>query len=296
MNRKIHDPEEDRLVWRERMLELSTVYLGVPGGFADREEADEEARRLAGERAAYEAGRVPSFEEEAMSRWRQFGTGNSLPFIGRERELTAIRETFATSGGPVILYGIGGIGKTAIAAEYARRYGETYEQVLTLTCQDSLEELFCDDSLLPVRGMRYRRDKYRSRSRYFNRKMQEIHRICAVRRTLMIIDDWSQQDARRQRIICSLPCDLLITTRFHPSLWQSGSGIEVGAFESREEWDAFCRALGAEGNRQDLEHLRHQTGGHTLSIIFAARSGIDFLSDGGGGRKAVQGDAGTEEL
>jgi len=66
--------------------------------------------------------------------------GSEIPFrnptfIGRTAELKALRDRL-TSGGPAVirqppsaLYGLGGVGKTELAAEYAHRYSGDYEVV-----------------------------------------------------------------------------------------------------------------------------------------------------------------------
>jgi tetratricopeptide (TPR) repeat protein len=66
--------------------------------------------------------------------------GSEIPFrnphfTGRESELQALRDQLQAGGSAVIrqppsaLYGLGGVGKTQIATEYAHRYAEEYEVV-----------------------------------------------------------------------------------------------------------------------------------------------------------------------
>jgi hypothetical protein len=82
-----------------------------------------------------------SFSRPADKRLRHtYIWGSEIPFrnphfTGREAELRMLREQLQGSGSAVIrqppsaLYGLGGVGKTQIAAEYAHRYTEDYELV-----------------------------------------------------------------------------------------------------------------------------------------------------------------------
>ncbi|MCD8222302.1 MAG: ATP-binding protein [Clostridiales bacterium] len=45
-------------------------------------------------------------------------------FVGREAILNRIEKELADRRGPVILYGMGGMGKSSIAREYVRRKGK----------------------------------------------------------------------------------------------------------------------------------------------------------------------------
>jgi hypothetical protein len=85
-------------------------------------------------------GRLRPLEvPEAKSNYRTYLT--NLPprnpcFTGREAYLTTIRRTLAQTG-TVALGGIGGIGKTETAAEYAYRNRREYQAVLWASAMDA---------------------------------------------------------------------------------------------------------------------------------------------------------------
>ncbi len=60
-------------------------------------------------------------------------------FTGRERELAALDAAFAGDGATAAIYGMGGIGKSALAREYARRSRERYALVWWLRAQTEPE-------------------------------------------------------------------------------------------------------------------------------------------------------------
>ena len=91
-------------------------------------------------------------------------------FVGRERYLTRIEEILAEKSGPAVLYGIGGIGKTAIARAYVRRHQEEYDSVLFLSCDIGFSPLLCDDIRVAVSNLHYSKDKYGSKKQYFKEK------------------------------------------------------------------------------------------------------------------------------
>ena len=67
-------------------------------------------------------------------------------FVARERELAEMRKILRSDGSrrAVVLHGLGGIGKTQLAIEYAKQYKEDYSAVfwLNIKDQDALKQSF----------------------------------------------------------------------------------------------------------------------------------------------------------
>ncbi len=85
-------------------------------------------------------GASTSDYEKSSSKSSEFSLGGSLErarnhqFVGRQKTLSLLHEMLTGSTnrkGPniVVLYGIGGVGKTEIAVEYAYRSRKTYQSV-----------------------------------------------------------------------------------------------------------------------------------------------------------------------
>ncbi|MBQ9061833.1 MAG: ATP-binding protein [Eubacterium sp.] len=263
--------DREVLDWKERMYRLRVLYMGMPGGYRDEEEAEQAACALQEERKILAEQMQPGFSEPVPDEWKQFYERSREPFIGRAAELAAIREAFRSGKGPVILYGLGGIGKTSLAKEYVRIHKNEYDRVIALTYPGSLEQLLGDDYLLPVKGFRYERTKYKTRSRYIRGKLQEIARIFRHENTLLVIDDWNRQEADRQAELFELPCDLLITTRLHEKVWKGGTCILTDAFQTQDEWKQFYNVYGNGIPEPEAEQHRIRMNGHTLRMIMCFR-------------------------
>ena len=65
----------------------------------------------------------------------QVGVPGAGLFVGRERELTALKCALEQSTGVVVhaVHGLGGIGKTSLVARYVEIHGAQYSQVVWIT-------------------------------------------------------------------------------------------------------------------------------------------------------------------
>lgn len=109
-----HDMERELLEWKKGMLELRRKYRDTPPGFQDDRTEQAYLDKFSEEQEAYRKKREHYLEA--------FWESKEEPFAGREPYLKRIWEIFRLEKGPAVLYGIGGIGKTAIARAYALRF------------------------------------------------------------------------------------------------------------------------------------------------------------------------------
>ena len=136
------DLEEDRqqLTYERRMLELQRKYSMTPPGQGV--DFDAQEGLLAERERVLEQHRT----QDAL-----FSSSYDIPlslFVGREHELRDIRGLLMSGKRVVVVSGIGGIGKSALAKEYARRNGAEYDAVLIIPASPSLSQCFAHDTHL----------------------------------------------------------------------------------------------------------------------------------------------------
>lgn len=260
------DMEWELLEWKKRMFELRKKYTDTPPGFRDSRE--EVVCRTELFRAQEEYRKKREHRLEAC--WEPQGA----LFAGREEQMEQIAEIFRCAKGPAVLYGIGGIGKTAIARAYALRHREEYDTVLFLSCSGDFQMLFGDDVRVPVSNLHYSQDKYGKKGRYVREKLKVLAEIGKKQRLLLILDDCNMEKDRYMKRVFALPCHILVTTRRNPAVWGGCSAIPVGKLGQRE-WQEFVRVYrsGEPGTEEweELSRYWEQVGGHTLLMMLKLR-------------------------
>lgn len=137
-------------------------------------------------------------------------------FCGREKELEQIKEIFDSGERILFLQGIGGIGKTQIAKQYAKRNRKDYDTIIYATYNSTIVELvssqvsFKIDPYFPRRVMDDGTQE--SDISFFNRKLDLIRNI-TNERTLIIIDNFDVMDDEHFSELLDAKYKLLITTR-----------------------------------------------------------------------------------
>lgn len=298
--RRIEQMESELLSWQERQFTLREKYSGTPAGFTDSSAQRHAALALEEARKEYERRKRHTFVTS-------YEPGEE-PFAGRRTYLKRIGEAVERKKGPVILYGIGGIGKTALARAYVRtvqQSGHPFDTVLFLSYNGSMEALICDDNQLSISNLYYSKDKYGSKSGYFREKMKVLRKLAEAVRLLLIIDDCNIEKDRRMGEVFSLPCQIIVTTRVDPQVWQRElcfeaeedqkpallTGILVRELETEGEWEEFFQLYQehsfSEEEKEGLLRYRERVRGHTLFMMFKLR-GIDAGESGSLAEKEVE--------
>ena len=137
-------------------------------------------------------------------------------FCGREKELEQIKETFESGERILFLQGIGGIGKTEIAKQYAKRNKTNYDIVIYATYNHTVVELVSSQASFKIDPQFPRHTMsdgtQESDISYFLRKLELIREITNDR-TLIIIDNFDVMDDEYFHELINANYKLLITTR-----------------------------------------------------------------------------------
>lgn len=190
-----------------------------------------------------------SFSQPTSRRQRHtYIWGSEIPFrnphfTGRETEIRTLREQLVASGSAVIrqppsaLYGLGGVGKTQIATEYAHRYAEEYEAVWWVRSdqEDSIQ------ASLVALGTRLRLPDVSpgDRDRSLRLVIDALQAGDPYSRWLIIFDDVTQPNKLRRYI--PQGGHVIVTSRINE--WRqvlNTDGIEVREF-ARAETLKFLR-------------------------------------------------------
>ncbi len=132
---------------------------------------------------------------------------DSAHFIGRNEEMEKIAEILSTNQ-LVFLSGIGGIGKTELAKQYANQYRDQYDTVTFSVFEKNIETLVCNEILIH----KISQDEEESDTAYFERKIEILKQI-ATPRDLVIIDNFDVDSDEKLEILFRCPCKFIITTR-----------------------------------------------------------------------------------
>ncbi|MEV4350739.1 FxSxx-COOH system tetratricopeptide repeat protein [Actinoplanes sp. NPDC049596] len=187
-------------------------------------------------------------------------------FTGREAVLRELREQLR-SGSAVVLFGtqavalqgMGGVGKTQLALEYAYRYRTAYDAVAWLRAdsEESLESSLHDlGEQLDLRSEQYGAD-------YARAVVQEIGRD--KRRWLLIFDNADEPEVIRSYLPHG-PGHVLITSR-NLSWGEQTQPIQVDVFTREESIDHLVQRVGSL-SREDAALVAEQLA--DLPIVVAA--------------------------
>ena len=132
-------------------------------------------------------------------------------FCGREEILNDIKTKFDNGEHVIFLQGIGGIGKTEIAKQYAKRNREDFDIIIYATYNDSIVSLVNSDATFKIEPLFQKFDQEDDIS-FFNRKLALLNKI-TDERTLVIIDNFDTKEDEHFIDILKTNFKLIVTTR-----------------------------------------------------------------------------------
>ena len=193
-------------------------------------------------------------------------------FIGREEELAAMRRLLHLPNNKLFLTGMGGIGKSELARQYATRFRDDYQRVLWVSAAGNLVHTVADDFLLPVRGFKRLDYPDDSEETYFRRKCNLLREL-AGRETLLVVDNFDCEEDAGLWEFLEGAYSVIFTTRIkrknhrlqEMQILPLTSAAELhGLFQMQYE-----RGMAPE-EAVALDKLIALLGGHTLSLRLCA--------------------------
>ena len=198
-------------------------------------------------------------------------------FAGREDLLEEIHRQFSSGERILFLEGIGGIGKSELAKQYALSHTDTYQQIIFVTYVDSLQDLVCDSSQIEIDPLE-RKDE-ETDAEFFRRKMQ-VFRTLVDEHTLLIVDNFDVDDDPDLKLFLEGSHRVLFTTRnAHPGY----AKVSVEAIpDPKVLFYVFETHYGMPVEEEDrpwLEQLFQKVEYHTYTIeLLAKQMEASFLT------------------
>ncbi|MEU5909639.1 FxSxx-COOH system tetratricopeptide repeat protein [Micromonospora sp. NPDC047527] len=162
----------------------------------------------------------------AISNVRQHGT----PFVGRAAQLEALRDRLTTSpdSATQVVHGLGGVGKTQLAAEYALRFGRDYDLVwwVPADSEDRIRGGLADLGQAMGLGTGGGADAAR-------RVLDALRRGGPDRRWLIILDNADKPTRATRALLPQGPGHVLLTTR-DQSWGEYATATELTVFDRAE--------------------------------------------------------------
>lgn len=221
--------------------------------------------------------------------------GDILPakdFLGRETKKQELTEKLRTSD-LVFLSGVGGIGKSELAAQYARDQAKAGKTVVRMfyhpgepKAEDPVEAsglrklllnlTILDDpafaGLPPEEGA--------ARMQYYQGKLQRLKQLCNPN-ILLVIDNFDVENDDGLKELQELGAQVILTTRqdFRPHFAQ----VDIEALKEEDAYRLFLRhaSLGKGDREEEARELIRQVEGHTTAVILlAAQKEADGFTTG----------------
>ena len=246
---------DQMLKWEQDMHALRKKYKGTPVGYqSELQEAEAEDSLKTLEERIAETKKLkilnPPISQDQM-------------FAGRKKELRQIGEILQKEQ-CVLLYGIGGIGKSSLARFYGYEKQKQGTKVLFLTCQRNILEMVVSDAQLAISDLTYNARQYRSKRAYFRAKIQALTEIAKKEELLLIVDNFNLEKDRYLKELLEVPCEFIFTSRVVPEFFNERSRILVQGI-AEDEWEEFCDLyLQREYPEEEILEKRREVKNHPL--------------------------------
>lgn len=196
-------------------------------------------------------------------------------FFGREMELKTLEQYFAKDNQTVFIQGIAGIGKSELAAMYAIEHRADYDVIVFANCVSDIRTMIASDVEFPLENMmRNTYDEYfiETEDEYFARKFEIIKDI-VTEKTLLIMDNFNQNEDCYLDEFLSLTCHKIITSRNN---WSSKRYPVLKLHEIADEkelekiFEHYYAPIDGQ-LRSQIHEIIQKVGGHTLAVEWIAK-------------------------
>ena len=173
----------------------------------------------------------------------------------------------------ILVNGIGGIGKTSVAAKYMATFGNQYKHLAWLTVQSSLAEAFTNDIVL-LKSLYIEQDIWQliETQRLKDAFKLVVHKLNTLDKTLVVLDNANNAEdlITHKSLFDTAKCHYLITSRTQPQEWTI---VEIDHLPPDEAVNLFRKLAPSVIATDDaLKSLLEKLFYHTLLIELVAKA------------------------
>ena len=188
-------------------------------------------------------------------------------FLGRDHEIKEVADRLKENH-VLFLQGMGGIGKSEIAKGYAQRYRECYDTILFTSFTTNLADLIGGEEV-GIKNLL--RQEGENNDQWIERKLETLKAITNTR-TLIVIDNFDIGYDPLMEAVFSLPCHVLVTSRYdHPDYPSMAIG-QIADYEQVRK--LFLIHYGRRTSDKDIEiidKILELTKCHTITVELIAK-------------------------
>ena len=192
-------------------------------------------------------------------------------FLGREGELKSIKESLKDNH-VLFVTGIGGIGKSALVRSYIHRSRSDYDVIVYLEYDGDIRHTFADDKQLSISTVSMSPNE--SPEEYHDRKLKSFNNICAEKRVLFVVDNYTGRLTKELSAIFDYGYDTIIITRNEPPK-NSFTSIRVNALpDNTQLYNLISLNLDRPITKMEKDvftEIIELVAGHTLTLELIAR-------------------------
>ncbi|SNX64630.1 cellulose biosynthesis protein BcsQ [Streptomyces sp. TLI_55] len=190
--------------------------------------------------------------------------GRNAAFTGRAVLLDTLRRQLTDTGTATLLHGMGGVGKTQLATEYAHRYRGNYDVVWWIEAEFPDLALRQYSELAPHLGVE-ERDSISATAKEVREALRRGDRY---NRWLLVFDNATTPASLDPMLVDSPTGHVLITTR-NEGWAQVGERVEVDVFSRTESVEHLLRRVSAI-SEEDASRVASALGDLPLAVDHAA--------------------------
>lgn len=193
--------------------------------------------------------------------------------VGRDDELKQLKQWISNDNRKcMFVIGMGGIGKSTLVRGWLTKYKMTFDTVLYLHYNGSIQDMITDDEQLCINTLEKTEEE--NASDYFKRKLLHLRKIVAGTKSIIVIDDFDGIIGEDFLEVLNVGWKVIAITRVDINVREYDS-IKVLAIKGKTDLQRlFALNLGREIEKDEilcLDEIIDTVSGHTLILELIAK-------------------------